>query len=87
MVKWNVNEEKGGGVRRQESGPGQGRQRKAPEKKLDVAEMRKVLCVCGVTKLARIGNERIRGDNGIGRNLRRKFREGHFRWYEYLMRR
>ena len=39
---------------------------KAQEKKLDVAEMRMLRWMCGVTKLDRIRNERIRGTKKVG---------------------
>ena len=40
--------------------------KKAHEKKLDVAEMRTVRWMSGVTRLDRIRNERIRGTKKVG---------------------
>ena len=40
--------------------------KKAQENKLDVTEMRMLRCVCGVTKLDNIRNERIRGTTKVG---------------------
>ena len=40
--------------------------KKAKEKKLDVVEMRMLRWMSGVTKLARIRNERIRGTTKVG---------------------
>ena len=40
--------------------------KKTQQKKLDVAEMRMLRWVSGVTKLDRIGNERIRGTTKVG---------------------
>ena len=40
--------------------------KKAQEKKLDVAEMRMLRCMSGVTKLDRIRIERIRGTTTVG---------------------
>ena len=40
--------------------------KKAQEKKLDVAEMRMLRWMSGVTKLDRIRNERIRGTTKLG---------------------
>ena len=40
--------------------------KKAQEKKLDVAEMRMSRRMCGVIKLDRIKNERIRGTAKVG---------------------
>ena len=40
--------------------------KKAQEKNLDVAEMRKLRWMNGVTKLERIRNERIRGTTKVG---------------------
>ena len=42
--------------------------KKAQEKKLDAGEMSMSRWMCGVTKMDRIGNERIR-DNKSGRNI------------------
>ena len=43
--------------------------KKAQEKKLDVAEMRMLRWMSGVTKMDRISNERIRGTTKGGRNI------------------
>ena len=43
--------------------------KKAQEKKLDVAEMRMLRWMSGVTKLDRIRNERIKRDNEGGRDI------------------
>ena len=40
--------------------------KKAQEKKLDVAEMRMLRWMSGVTKMDRIRNERIRGTTKVG---------------------
>ena len=40
--------------------------KKAQENKLEVAEMRMLRCMCGVTKLDKIRNERIRGTTKVG---------------------
>ena len=42
--------------------------KKAQEKKLEVAEMRILRWMCGVTKLDKIRNERIRGTTKVGGN-------------------
>ena len=42
--------------------------KKAREMKLDVAEMRLLRWMCGVTKLDKIRNERMRGPLKCGRN-------------------
>ena len=49
--------------------------KKAQEKKLDVAEMRMLRWMSGVTKLDKIRNERIRGTTKVGEN-QRKCRNG-----------
>ena len=48
--------------------------KKAQEKKFDVAEMRMLRLVSGVTKLNRIRNERIRGTMKVG-EISRKYRK------------
>ena len=40
--------------------------KKAQENKLEVAEMRMLRWMCGVTKLDKIRNERIRGTTKVG---------------------
>ena len=40
--------------------------KKAQEKKVEVAEMRMLRWMCGVTKLDKIRNERIRGTTKVG---------------------
>ena len=40
--------------------------KKAQEKKLNVTEMRMLRWMCGVTKLDKIRNERIRGTTKVG---------------------
>ena len=42
--------------------------KKAQENKLEVAEMRMLRWMCGVTKLDKIRNERIRGTTKVGGN-------------------
>ena len=49
--------------------------KKAQENKLEVAEMRMLLWMCGVTKLYKIRNERIRGTTKVGKS-QRKSRKG-----------
>ena len=51
--------------------------KKAQENKLEVAEMRMLRWMCGVTKLDKIRNERIRGTMKVGGNQKRKsYKEG-----------
>ena len=40
--------------------------KKAHEKKMEVAEMKMLRWVCGVTRLDKIGNEKIRGSTKVG---------------------
>ena len=49
--------------------------KKAQENKLEVAEMRMLRWMCGVTKLDKIRNERIRGLQKWGKS-QRKYRRG-----------
>ena len=60
--------------------------KKAQEKKLDVAEMRMLRWMSGVTKLDRIRNERIRGTTKVG-EISKKVQESCLRWYGYVLRR
>ena len=53
---------------------------KAQEKKLDVAEMRMLIRMSGVTKLDRISNERIRGTTKVG-EISKKVQESRLKWY------
>ena len=58
--------------------------KKAQENKLEVAEMRMLRWMCGVTKLDKIGNERIRGTTKVG-EITKKVQER--RWHGHVMRR
>ena len=62
--------------------------KKAQEKKLEVAEMRMVRWMCGVTKLDKIRNERIRGrpTTNVGQ-ITKKVQERRLKWYGHVMRR
>ena len=60
--------------------------KKAQEKKLDVAEMRMLRWMCGVTKLDRIRNERIRGTTKVG-EISKKVQESRLKWYGHVLRR
>ena len=59
---------------------------KAQEKKLDVAEMRMLRWMSGVTKLDRIRNERIRGTKKVG-EISKKVQESRLKWYGHVLRR
>ena len=56
------------------------------EKKLEVAEMRMLRWMCGVTKLDKIRNERIRGTTKVG-GITKKVQERRLKWYGQVMRR
>ena len=61
--------------------------KKAKEKKFDVAEMsRRRLWMSGVTKLDRIGNERIIGTTKVG-EISKKVQESRLKWYGHVLRR
>ena len=60
--------------------------KKAQEKKLDVAEMRILRWMSGVTKLDRIRNERIRGTTKVG-EISKKVQESRLKWYGHVLRR
>ena len=58
--------------------------KKAQEKKLEVAEMRMLRCMCRVTKLDNIRNERIRGTTKVG-EITKKVQERRLKWYGHVM--
>ena len=60
--------------------------KKAQEKKLEVAEMRMLRWMCGVTNLDKIRNERIRGTTKAG-EITKKVQERRLKWYGHVMRR
>ena len=60
--------------------------KKAQEKKLEVAEMRMLRWMCGVTRLGKIRNERIRGTTKVG-EITKKIQERRLKWYGHVMRR
>ena len=60
--------------------------KKAQEKKLDVAEMRMLRWMSGVSKLDRIRNERIRGTTKVG-EMSKKVQESGLKWYGHVLRR
>ena len=60
--------------------------KKAQENKLEVAEIRMLRCMCGVTKLDKIRNERIRGTTKVGK-ITNKVQEMRLKWCGHVMRR
>ena len=60
--------------------------KKTEEKKLDVAEMRMLRWMCGVTRKDKIRNEVIRGTTKV-RKISDKIQESRLRWYGHVMRR
>ena len=60
--------------------------KKAQENKLEVAEMRMLRWMCGVTKLDKIRNERIRGTTKEG-EITKKVQERRLKWHGHVMRR
>ena len=59
---------------------------KAQEKKLDVAEMRMLRWMSGITKLDKIRNERIRGTTKVG-EISKKVQESRLKRYGHVLRR
>ena len=59
--------------------------KKAHEKKKEVAEMKMLRFMCGVTRLDKISNENIRGTTKVG-EISMKVRERRMRWYGHAMR-
>ena len=59
---------------------------KKAQEKLDVAEMRMLRWMNGVTKLDRIRNERIRGTTKVG-EIFKKVQESSLKWYGHVLRR
>ena len=59
--------------------------KKAQENKLDVAEMRMLRWMSGVTKLDRIRNERIIGTTKVG-EISNKVQESRWKWHWHVLR-
>ena len=60
--------------------------KKAQENKWEVAEIRMLRWMCGVMKLDKIRNERIRGTTKVG-EITKKVQERRLKWYGHVMRR
>ncbi|KAK3894199.1 hypothetical protein Pcinc_002033 [Petrolisthes cinctipes] len=60
--------------------------KKTQEKKLEVAEMRMLRWMCGVTRYDRIRNKRIRGTTKVI-EISKKVQERRLQWYGHVMRR
>ena len=60
--------------------------KKAKEKKSDMAEIRMLRWMRGVTKLDRIRNERIRGATKVSK-ISKKVQESRLKWYGHALRR
>ena len=60
--------------------------KKGLDKKLDVAEMRMLRWMCGVTKLGKVIHERIGGTTRVG-EIAKKVQERRLKWYGHVMRR
>ena len=58
--------------------------KKAHEKKMEVAEMKMLRWMCGVTRLDKIRNEKIRGSTKVG-EISRKVQERRMRWYGHVV--
>ncbi len=61
--------------------------KKAQERKLDVAEMRMLRWMSGVTKLGSIGNERSRGGTTKVGEISKKVQERRLKWQGHVFRR
>ena len=59
--------------------------KKAHEKKMKVAEMKMSRWMCGVTRLDKIRNEKIRGSTKV-EEISKKVQERRMRWYGHVMR-
>jgi len=59
--------------------------KRAQEKRIYVAEMKMLRFACGVTKLDRIRNERIRGTIKV-KEISKKVQERRLQWYGHVMR-
>ncbi len=60
--------------------------KRAQVKKLEVAEMRMLRFMCGVTKKDRVRNERIRGATKVC-EISKKLQESRLRWFGHVKRR
>ena len=60
--------------------------KKAQANKLEVAEMRTLRWMCGVAKMDKIRNERIRRTTKVG-EITKKVQERRLKWYGHVMRR
>ena len=58
--------------------------KKAHDNKLEVAEMRMLRWMCGVTKLDKIRNDRMRGTTKVG-EITKKVQERRLMWYGNVM--
>ena len=59
---------------------------KTEDKRMDVAEMRMLRWMCGVTREDRIRNEYVRGSVKVV-EISKKVQEGRLRWYGHILRR
>ena len=60
--------------------------KRAQEKKMDAVEMRMLRWMCGVTKMDRLTNDRIRGTTKVG-ELSKKVQERRLKWFGHVTRR
>ena len=60
--------------------------KKTDEKRMDVAEMRMLRWMCGVTREDRIKNDYVRGTTKVV-EVSKKAQEGRLRWYGHILRR